>query len=132
LKENDSLKFNVTGEQHQLVVNKVAENRAEILIQSDPIIFARNSHALHLLQRVRDEAHRVAIGHHRKRRNASSLKSELEDIPGVGPATIKSLLITFGSVKNIRAASVSELSTADGVGAKNAEMIWKTLHPEGA
>jgi excinuclease ABC subunit C len=103
-----------------------------VLGQSDPIIFARNSHALHLLQRVRDEAHRVAIGHHRKRRNASSLKSELEDIPGVGPVTIKSLLITFGTVKNIRAASVSELSTADGVGAKNAEMIWKTLHPEGA
>jgi excinuclease ABC subunit C len=103
-----------------------------VLDHSDPIIFARNSHALHLLQRVRDEAHRAAIGHHRKRRNASSLKSELTDIPGVGPATIKSLLSTFGSVKNIRSASVFELSAADGVGVKSAEVIWKSLHPEGA
>jgi len=103
-----------------------------VLGQSDPIIFARNSHALHLLQRVRDEAHRAAIGHHRKRRNASSLKSELTEIPGVGPVTIKSLLSTFGSVKNIREASVSELSAADGVGVKSADMIWKTFHPDGA
>ncbi len=103
-----------------------------VLGQSDPIIFARNSHALHLLQRIRDEAHRAAIGHHRKRRNATSLKSDLSEIPGVGPVTIKSLLITFGSVKNIRAASVSELSAANGVGVKSAEMIWKSLHPDGA
>lgn len=100
--------------------------------QSDPIIFPRNSHALHLLQRVRDEAHRAAIGHHRKRRNATSLKSALAEIPGVGPVTIKSLLSTFGSVKNIRAASPSELGAASGVGMKTAEVIWKNLHPDGA
>jgi excinuclease ABC subunit C len=100
--------------------------------QSDPIIFPRNSHALHLLQRVRDEAHRAAIGHHRKRRNATSLKSALAEIPGVGPVTIKALLSTFGSVKNIRAASASELGAASGVGAKTAEVIWKNLHPDGA
>jgi excinuclease ABC subunit C len=103
-----------------------------VLGQSDPIIFARNSHALHLLQSVRDEAHRVAIGHHRKRRNATSLKSELAEIPGVGPVTIKSLLTTFGSVKKIRAASVSELEATEGVGSKSAEMIWNSLHPNGA
>jgi excinuclease ABC subunit C len=103
-----------------------------VLGQSDPIIFARNSHALHLLQSVRDEAHRAAIGHHRKRRNATSLKSELADIPGVGPVTIKSLLNTFGSVKNIRAASVSELEATEGVGSKSAQMIWNSLHPNGA
>jgi excinuclease ABC subunit C len=100
--------------------------------QSDPIIFPRNSHALHLLQRVRDEAHRAAIGHHRKRRNATSLKSALTEIPGVGPVTIKALLSTFGSVKNIRAASALELDAASGVGVKTAEVIWKNLHPDGA
>ena len=100
--------------------------------QSDPIIFPRNSHALHLLQRVRDEAHRAAIGHHRKRRNATSLQSALTEIPGVGPVTIKSLLSTFGSVKNIRAASASELGAASGVGTKTAEVIWKNLHPDGS
>ena len=100
--------------------------------QADPIIFPRNSHALHLLQRVRDEAHRAAIGHHRKRRNATSLNSALDGIPGVGPVMIKSLLSTFGSVKNVRAASASELGTASGVGVKTAEVIWKNLHPDGA
>jgi len=99
--------------------------------QNDPIIFPRNSHALHLLQRVRDEAHRAAIGHHRKRRNATSLNSALDGIPGVGPVMIKSLLATFGSVKNVRAASVSELSTATGVGAKKADVIWNNLHASG-
>jgi len=100
--------------------------------KSDPIIFPRNSHALHLLQRVRDEAHRAAIGHHRKRRNATALKSELTEIPGVGPVTMKSLLSTFGSVKNIRAASPAELGAASGIGVKTAEVIWKNLHPDGA
>lgn len=100
--------------------------------QSDPIIFPRNSHALHLLQRVRDEAHRAAIGHHRKRRNATSLASSLEAIPGIGPVMIKSLLSTFGSVKNIRAASAVELSNAAGIGSKKAEVIWSFLHPDGS
>jgi excinuclease ABC subunit C len=98
--------------------------------QNDPIIFPRNSHALHLLQRVRDEAHRAAIGHHRKRRNATTLTSALDGIPGVGPVMIKSLLSTFGSVKNIRAASAVELSNAAGVGSKKADVIWSSLHPD--
>jgi excinuclease ABC subunit C len=101
-----------------------------VLGQTDPIIFPRNSHALHLLQRVRDEAHRAAIGHHRKRRNATALNSALDGIPGVGPVMIKSLLSTFGSVKNIRAASTVELSAAAGVGSKKAEVIWNSLHPD--
>ncbi len=100
--------------------------------QVDPIIFPRNSHALHLLQRVRDEAHRAAIGHHRKRRNATSLHSQLDGIPGIGPVMIKSLLRTFGSVNNVRAASALELSTASGIGAKKAEVIWNNLHPNGS
>ncbi len=100
--------------------------------QVDPIIFPRNSPALHLLQRVRDEAHRAAIGHHRKRRNATSLQGQLDGIPGVGPVMIKSLLRTFGSVNNVRAASAVELSTASGIGAKKAEVIWNNLHPNGS
>ena len=50
----------------------------------------------------------------------------------MGPITIKSLLGTFGSVKNVRAASVADLGAASGVGVKTAEVIWKNLHPEGA
>jgi excinuclease ABC subunit C len=98
----------------------------------DPIIFARNSHALHLLQRVRDEAHRAAISHHRQRRSSTSLQSQLDEIPGVGPVLIKALLKAFGSVKKLREASAAELSGVPGVGLKTAEVIWKNLHPEGS
>ena len=103
-----------------------------VVDQVDPIIFARNSHALHLLQRVRDEAHRAAIGHHRKRRNAQSLTSQLDAIPGVGPVMTKSLLSHFGSVKGIRAASSEELAETPGIGEKKAQAIWSHLHPEGS
>ena len=103
-----------------------------VVNQVDPIIFARNSHALHLLQRVRDEAHRTAISHHRQRRNSTSLQSQLDDIPGVGPVLIKALLKAFGSVKKVREASASELSSVPGVGLKMSEVIWKNLHPEGS
>ena len=103
-----------------------------VVNQVDPIIFARNSHALHLLQRVRDEAHRAAISHHRQRRNSTSLQSQLDEIPGVGPVMIKALLKVFGSVKKVREASAVELSGVPGVGVKTAEVIWKNLHPEGS
>ena len=96
------------------------------------MIFARNSHALHLLQRVRDEAHRAAIAHHRQRRSSTSLQSQLDEIPGVGPVLIKALLKAFGSVKKVREASAAELSGVPGVGPKTAEVIWKNLHPEGS
>jgi excinuclease ABC subunit C len=103
-----------------------------VVNQVDPVIFARNSHALHLLQRVRDEAHRAAIAHHRQRRNSTSLHSQLDEIPGVGPVMIKSLLKVFGSVKKVRQASEAELSGVPGVGPKTAEVIWKNLHLEGS
>jgi excinuclease ABC subunit C len=103
-----------------------------VVNQVDPVIFARNSHALHLLQRVRDEAHRAAIAHHRQRRNSTSLHSQLDEIPGVGPVIIKSLLKVFGSVKKVRQASEAELSCVPGVGPKTAEVIWKNLHVEGS
>jgi excinuclease ABC subunit C len=103
-----------------------------VVNQVDPVIFARNSHALHLLQRVRDEAHRAAIAHHRQRRNSTSLHSQLDEIPGVGPVMIKSLLKVFGSVKKVRQASEAELSGVPGVGPKTAQVIWKNLHLEGS
>lgn len=100
--------------------------------QPDPVIFPRNSHALHLLQRVRDEAHRAAIAHHRKRRNSTSLRSQLDEISGVGPVMIKALLSAFGSVSNVRDATPAELSDVPGVGVKKAQVIWNSLHPRGS
>jgi len=93
-----------------------------------PVILPRGSEALFLLQRVRDEAHRFAITHHRSRRSKSMTDSELDSVPGLGPAKKKSLLVTFGSLKNVRAASVAELMSATGIGPAMAEQIYQTLH----
>ena len=71
----------------------------------------RHSQALYLVQRVRDEAHRYGITAHRKKRQKLGMASILDAIPGIGPARRKALLIHFGSVDKIRAASVEELKS---------------------
>lgn len=76
-----------------------------------PMTLERSSAGLHLLQRVRDEAHRFAISHHRTRRRKAGLASQLDAVPGVGPVRRKALLERFGSLDGVRAASVEELAT---------------------
>jgi len=93
-----------------------------------PVILPRGSEALFLLQRIRDEAHRFAISHHRSRRSKSMTDSELDKVPGLGPAKKKALIATFGSLKNVRAASLEELTTAPGIGPAMAEQIYQALH----
>ncbi|MBX0324227.1 excinuclease ABC subunit C [Halomicroarcula sp. F13] len=80
---------------------------------------------LHLLQRVRDEAHRFAVQYHQTLRDEVS--TALDDLPGVGPETRKRLLRRFGSVENVREASTDELTSVDGVGAATAETIRSRL-----
>lgn len=94
----------------------------------DPVILPRTSEALYLLQRVRDEAHRTAIGLHRKRRGKRSTVSALDDIAGLGPVRAKALLRHFGSVRALRAASSAELSTVAGIGPVLAETIVSALN----
>src|SRR5690625_399019 len=94
----------------------------------DPVILPRTSEALYLLQRIRDEAHRFAIAHHRTRRSKALTSSVLDDIPGLGPARRKALLRGLGSVKKIRAASVEEIQTVPGIGPSLAATIVETLH----
>jgi excinuclease ABC subunit C len=79
-----------------------------------PIALPRHSPVLQLVQRVRDEAHRFAVGFHRKARSARTLRSELDDIPGVGPTKRRALLSRFGSVRGVRGASEAELVTVVG------------------
>jgi excinuclease ABC subunit C len=69
---------------------------------------------LQLVQRVRDEAHRFAIGFHRQVRSRRTLRSELDDIPGVGPARRRKLLSVFGSVRGVRGATEAELASVVG------------------
>src|SRR5690606_137603 len=79
-----------------------------------PVILPRNSEALFLVQRLRDEAHRFAIGYQRQTRRRD-LRSVLEEIPGVGPARVKELLRHFGSVAAIRAADAAAIAEVRGI-----------------
>ncbi|MCW2769412.1 MAG: excinuclease subunit [Aeromicrobium sp.] len=93
----------------------------------DPVILPRTSEGLYLLQRLRDEAHRFAITHHRGRRSKSMIESVLDPVPGLGPTRRKALLKTFGSVKKLRAASAEEIATVPGIGAATAQSIVEAL-----
>jgi excinuclease ABC subunit C len=84
--------------------------------QDLPVVLPRSSEGLYLLQRVRDEAHRFAITHHRQRRSRAMTASVLDDVPGLGPARKKALLSRFGSVRKLRAAAVEDVSTVPGIG----------------
>jgi excinuclease ABC subunit C len=93
----------------------------------DPVILPRTSEGLYLLQRVRDEAHRFAIAHHRQRRAKAMTGSVLDDIPGLGPTRRRALLKTFGSVKKLKAADAEEIANVPGIGPATAESIVAAL-----
>jgi excinuclease ABC subunit C len=95
--------------------------------QEDPVILPRTSEGLYLLQRIRDEAHRFAITHHRSRRSKSMVESLLDDVPGLGEVRRKSLLKRFGSLKKLRAATVEEIAEVPGIGARTAAAIVSAL-----
>ena len=95
--------------------------------RSEALALPRNSQALHLLQRVRDEAHRFAITHHRKRRGKAQVQSLLDDVPGIGETRRNALLMHFGSLQKIRAAGVEEIAQVPGMNLKAAEDLQKYL-----
>ena len=96
----------------------------------DPVIFARHSEGLYLLQRVRDEAHRFAINFHRSKRSAVMLESLLDEVPLLGEVRRKALLARFGSVAAIRKASAQEIAAVPGIGEKIAELIISVVSPD--
>lgn len=96
--------------------------------EPDPVIMPRTSEGLYLLQRIRDESHRVAIGFHRKRRSKRSTTSALDGIPGLGDAKRKSLLSHFGTVRAIKEASTAQLQEVHGIGESLASSIHGRLH----
>lgn len=97
-----------------------------------PVILQRSSEGLYLLQRVRDEAHRFAIRHHRSRRSKGMTTSALDAVPGLGPARSAALIKHFGSVKRLRAASVEEIAAVRGMGTRTAQAVVDALAGEGA
>jgi excinuclease ABC subunit C len=91
--------------------------------EEDPVILPRSSEGLYLLQRVRDEAHRFAITHHRGRRSKSMVESLLDDVPGLGEVRRKTLMKHFGSLKKLKAATVEEIAQVPGIGPGTATAI---------
>ncbi|HLA99354.1 MAG TPA: excinuclease ABC subunit UvrC [Anaerolineales bacterium] len=113
----------------QVPVAGLAKQNEELYVpgQSSPIILARQSQGLYLVQRIRDEAHRFAITSHRKQRTKKGLVSRLDSIPGVGPARRRQLLNHFGSIQAIQQASPEELSALPGITPKIAQTIQEHL-----
>ncbi len=107
----------------------LAERNEEVFLpgRSEPVIIPKNSPALHLLQRVRDEAHRFALNYHRKLRSRRLTHTMLDEIPGVGPVRRQALLQHFGSLAEIRKASISQLKEVEGISARIARNIYDYL-----
>ena len=87
--------------------------------------------ALFFVQRLRDEAHRFAIGTHRARRKKEFVKSPLDDIPGIGPARKRALLYAFGSAKDVAKAGLSDLEKTPGLNAATAKLVYDFFHERG-
>jgi excinuclease ABC subunit C len=90
-----------------------------------------NSPVLFFLQRLRDEAHRFAIGAHRAKRSRAITASPLDEIPGIGPARKRALLLHFGTAGKVRAAALEDLQRAPGVSATVAQAVYDFYHPGG-
>ncbi len=116
------VKANVRGK----IVEK-SEERFFLPGRKNPVLLRPGSAALFLLERLRDEAHRFAITYHRKLRKKATLKSSLEDIPGIGPGRRKQLLKHFGSLKKIKESSLDELLTVPGLPEKVARDIFNSF-----
>ena len=97
--------------------------------QETPTILPPDSRALHLIQRVRDEAHRFAIAGHRKKRAKRHSQSILETIPGLGPVKRRELLKQFGGLQGILRAGIDDFTQIRGLGRELAQVIYEHLHP---
>jgi excinuclease ABC subunit C len=116
-----------------VMVISLAKRIEEVFIpgRAAPLVLAHDTPELQLLQRVRDEAHRFAITHHRIRRDKAMTASVLDELPGVGPARKRALLAHFGSPNAILAASREELEAVPGVPGKLAREVYRELHKSG-
>jgi excinuclease ABC subunit C len=116
-----------------VAVISLAKRIEEVFVpgRREPIVLAHDTPELQLLQRVRDEAHRFAIAHHRTRRDRAMTTSILDDLPGIGPARKRTLLTQFGSPEAVLSATREQLEAVPGLPGKTAREIWAHLHRTG-
>ena len=117
----------------RVAVIALAKREEEVYVpdRAEPIVLSRHSPGLQLLQRIRDEAHRFALGFHRQRRDAKARESIFDTLPGVGPVRRRALLRHFGSAERFLAATQEELEGVPGMPAKTARSIYGHLHKAG-
>jgi excinuclease ABC subunit C len=108
--------------------NAAGEERPERVFLGgvkEPLRLRSNTSELYLLTKLRDEAHRFAITHHKKLRRRKTLRSALDDIEGIGPKRKRQLLKSLGSLKGVRQASYEELQAVPGISSKAAEAVFR-------
>ncbi len=117
----------------RVAVIALAKRDEEVFVPNrpNPILLDRHAPGLQLLQRVRDEAHRFALGFHRQRRDARARESIFERLQGVGPVRRRALIRHFGSAERFLAASEEDLEAVPGLPAKTARAIYAQLHKAG-
>lgn len=122
------------GFEDKVDLSSIAKGRAEgesdkiyMYGRKNPILFSKNSKALFLLMRIRDEAHRFAITYHKKLRGKKALQSELDGVPGIGVKRKKELIRRFGSLSKIRDADIDDIASVPGLNSKLAEVLKERL-----
>jgi excinuclease ABC subunit C len=117
----------------RVAVIALAKREEEVFVpgRAKPVVLSRHDPGLQLLQRIRDEAHRFAVGFHRQRRETRGFASLFDELEGVGPARRRALLNHFGSVEAMLAATPEELEGVPGVPAKVARSVYAQLHKAG-
>ena len=117
----------------RVAVIALAKREEEVFVpgRPDPVVLERHAAGLQLLQRVRDEAHRFALGYHRTRRDARARESIFGRISGVGPARRRALIRHFGSAERFLAATQEELEGVPGIPPRTARAIYAQLHKAG-
>ncbi|OGO04954.1 MAG: hypothetical protein A2Y60_05445 [Chloroflexi bacterium RBG_13_54_9] len=110
-------------------VASLAKEKEEVFLpdMSESVILPRDSQALYLLQRVRDEAHRFALSYHQKLRQTRAISSAIDAVPGIGPKRKRALLRKFGSLKAIKEAPVDDIAAVVGMTRSLAEKVKEYL-----
>ena len=111
----------------------LAKREEELFVPGwdEPVTLPAGSASLHLVKRIRDEAHRFAVTYHRDLRSKAMTASVLDEVPGVGPKRKKALLASFGSLKRLREASVDDVAAVPGIPHGVAEDVVATLRDAG-